>query len=88
MAPDRDPGDAVPPGVAPQTPAPLTEHDKAVKQKLSHIGEDSSAEAHPEENAKNDREVAAMSRTVQLHSDAPSRSGITGSGSGADFERG
>ncbi len=42
------------------------------------------AEAHPVENAKNDREVAAISRTVQPKSDAPSRSGIDGSGSGAD----
>jgi hypothetical protein len=31
-----------------------------------------------------DEEVAAISRTVQPHADAPSRAGITGSGSGAD----
>ena len=31
-----------------------------------------------------DAEVAAISRTIQPRSDAPSRSGITGSGSGAD----
>ncbi len=31
-----------------------------------------------------DEAVAAISRTVQPHSDAPSRAGITGSGSGAD----
>ena len=47
-----------------------------------------SAEAHPAENAKNDAEVAAMSLTIKPHSDAPSRSGIQGSGSGADSERG
>jgi hypothetical protein len=33
-----------------------------------------------------DREVAAISRTIQPHADAPDRSGITGSGSGADSE--
>ncbi len=31
-----------------------------------------------------DEEVASISRTIGLHADAPSRSGITGSGSGAD----
>jgi hypothetical protein len=34
-----------------------------------------------------DEEIAAMSRTVQPHSDAPSRAGITRDGSGADDER-
>ncbi len=36
---DRDPGDAVPPGVAVQTPTPLSENDKAVKEKLEHLGD-------------------------------------------------
>ena len=36
---DRDPGDGVPPGVAVQTPAPLTENDKKVKDKLEHLGD-------------------------------------------------
>ena len=31
-----------------------------------------------------DEDVAAISRTIQPKSDAPSRAGITGSGSGAD----
>ena len=31
-----DPGDAVPPGVAPLTPAPLTEEDRKVLDKLEH----------------------------------------------------
>lgn len=31
-----DPGDAVPPGVAPLTPAPLTEQDRKVLDKLEH----------------------------------------------------
>ena len=86
MAHEHDPGDAVPPGVAPKTPAPLSEHDKAVREKLRHLGEQSHAEAHPAENAKNDREVAAMSRTIQPKRESPSRSGITGPGSGADGE--
>ena len=34
-----------------------------------------------------DDEVAAITGTVEPHSDAPSRSGISGSGSGADSER-
>ena len=50
--------------------------------------ETSSAELHPAENAKNDQEVAAMTRTIQPKSDAKSRSGITGSGSGADDQKG
>ena len=88
MPDEHDPGDAVPPGVAPQTPAPLSDYDKAVRDKLRRIPEGVSSEAHQEENAKNDREVAAMTRTVQPHSDAPSRAGVTGPGSGADGERG
>ena len=35
---DRDPGDAVPPGVAVRHPTPLTEHDREVKRKLEHLG--------------------------------------------------
>ncbi len=46
------------------------------------------AELHPAENAKNDAEVAAMSRTIRPKSDAKTRSGITGSGSGADSQKG
>jgi hypothetical protein len=34
----RDPGDAVPPGVAPTHPAPLTAEDRAVKWKLERLG--------------------------------------------------
>jgi hypothetical protein len=42
------------------------------------------ADAEPQ----NDEEIAAMTRTVQPRSAAPSRAGITGAGSGADSERG
>lgn len=35
---------------------------------------------------QNDEEVAAITRTIQPRSDAPSRSGITGPGSGADSQ--
>jgi len=35
----RDPGDAVPEGVAVQEPAPLSEHDKAVKRRLEELGQ-------------------------------------------------
>jgi hypothetical protein len=34
---DRDPGDAVPSGVAVQHPAPLTEQEQAVKRKLEEM---------------------------------------------------
>ncbi len=42
------------------------------------------ADAQPQDDA----EVAAMSRTIEPGSAAPSRAGITGGGSGADGERG
>lgn len=38
-------------------------------------------------DARIDHEVELITQTIQPHSDAPSRSGITGSGSGADGER-
>ncbi len=44
-------------------------------------------EARRREWAKQDKEVADITRTVEPHSDAPSRAGITPSGSGADRER-
>lgn len=39
MAPGRaiDPGDAVPPGIAPETPAPLTPEDKKVRRALDRL---------------------------------------------------
>ncbi len=33
----RDPGDAVPPGVAVQTPEPLSDNDRRVKEKLEDL---------------------------------------------------
>ena len=38
MARDHDPGDAVPPGVAPAQPVPLTPSDRAVRQRLERFG--------------------------------------------------
>jgi hypothetical protein len=38
---DRDPGDAVPPGVAVKHPAPLSEHDREVLRQLEQMGEQS-----------------------------------------------
>jgi hypothetical protein len=35
--PERDPGDAVPSGVAPAEPVPLNEQDRAVLDKLRHL---------------------------------------------------
>jgi hypothetical protein len=43
----HDPGDAVPEGVAVQEPAPLSEHDKAVKRRLEDLPKSASK---PEEN--------------------------------------
>lgn len=37
--PSHDPGDAVPPGVAPKYPPPLTPHDREVKSKLDQLGD-------------------------------------------------
>ncbi len=36
---EHDPGDAVPPGVAVQTPEALSEEDKKVQEKLEHLGD-------------------------------------------------
>ena len=33
-----DPGDAVPPGVAPQEPVPMTPQDEEVRRKLERLG--------------------------------------------------
>ena len=38
------------------------------------------ADAEPQD----DDEIAAMSRTIEPHGDAPSRSGLNGSGTGSD----
>jgi DNA repair exonuclease SbcCD ATPase subunit len=37
-APDRDPGDAVPPGVAVEQPAPLDEQAEAARESLEKLG--------------------------------------------------
>ncbi len=83
---DRDPGDAVPPGVAPQTPAPLTAEDEAVREQLELLGDPEVGETVEKTSDEQDAEVEAITQTVQPHSAAPSRSGISGSGSGADGE--
>lgn len=82
----RDPGDAVPPGVAPVEPVPLTDEDRKVLDKLEHLGDEQTVETGPEAWRRADEEVERMTQTVQPGSDAPSRSGITGPGSGADGE--
>ena len=49
------------------------------------LAQDQDAAALPgDADMASDDEVAAISRTIQPGSDAPSRAGITGSGSGAD----
>lgn len=58
----------------------------AVADLLQQSGSDPSTQGEPEEPSSDDvdEELALMSTQVQPHADAPSRSGITGSGSGAD----
>ncbi len=86
MAKDRDPGDAVPPGVAPQMPPPLTEEDKQAQENLERLGRDAPSVTSPKGGAglRADRDVERISQNVEPGSDAPSRAGIRGSGSGAD----
>ncbi len=88
MAKDRDPGDAVPPGVAPQTPPPLSSEDKQARENLKRMGRDAPSTSSPNDEAglQADREVERMSQTVQPNSDPPSRAGIVGEGSGADTQ--
>ena len=52
------------------------------------ISPPSSAEQHPAANQKRDEETAAITRTIQPKADPHSRSGIMGSGSGADTQKG
>ena len=82
MSGDRDPGDAVPPGVAPIEPVALTEEDEKVLEQLELLGDPDDEKGSAAADA--DAEVERMMQTVEPHSDAPSRSGITGTGSGAD----
>ena len=51
------------------------------------ISPPSSAEKNPAANKQRDDETAAITRTVQPKSDSHSRSGIQGSGSGADTQK-
>ncbi len=50
--------------------------DEAVTSRPAHV-----------EGPASDAEIAAMSRTIEPHADAPDRANITGSGSGADAEK-
>ena len=72
----------MPPGVAVETPEPLTAEDEQIREQLEQLSPSASEQTPDEIDADIERE----SRTVQPHSAAPSRSGITGSGSGADDE--
>ncbi len=85
MARDIDPGDAVPPGVAPQTPEPLTPADREVLHELERFGAQQERAADMA-GRDQDSAVERETQTVRPHGDAPSRAGITGGGSGADGE--
>jgi hypothetical protein len=60
----------------------------AVEDLLMELGPHELTQNDPalEDGTASDEEVALITRTIQPHSDAPSRSGITGSGSGADSQ--
>lgn len=58
---------------------------EAVATVLAERRDEAGGVAAPQdEGAQQDDEVAAVTRTVEPRQDAPSRAGITGSGSGAD----
>ncbi|MBP0495662.1 hypothetical protein [Roseomonas indoligenes] len=50
----HDPGDSVPPGVAPVNPVPLTEEDLKVKRKLEELGGGKPIERGPQGQAETD----------------------------------
>ncbi len=62
---------------------------KAMEQHIEQLERETRAEqAKTEERIGVDRQVEQELQTVRPHSDAPSRAGVTPSGSGADGERG
>ncbi|MDQ2801668.1 MAG: hypothetical protein M3Y41_02885 [Pseudomonadota bacterium] len=65
----------------PEDPEPKDEPQEG------HEPQVKSDEERRREWAKQDEEVAKETRTIRPGSDAPSRAGITGPGSGADGER-
>ncbi len=69
-----------------------TDHDKRMKAAREHIErlerETAAERQKAEERVGIDREVEREVQTVRPGADAPSRAGITPSGSGADGERG
>ena len=50
----HDPGDSVPPGVAPVNPVPLTDEERKVKQKLEELGGGKPVEHGPQGQAETD----------------------------------
>ena len=62
---------------------------RAMEQHIEQLERETRAEqAKTEERIGVDRQVEQELQTVRPHSDAPSRAGVTPSGSGADGERG
>ena len=57
MPGSRDPGNAVPEGVAPRYPAPLDEHDRAVRRKLEDLPEKQRPESKDEAGEENGDEA-------------------------------
>lgn len=59
---------------------------EAVVAALQERSDDPGGRASDDPGPQDDDEIAAMSRTIEPGSDAPSRSGIGGAGSGADAQ--
>lgn len=65
----------------------FAEADRADPDAVIAVLQERAGEAAPagsDAMPQDDAEIAAMSRTVQPRSDAPSRAGVSGRGSGAD----
>ena len=64
----------------------FAEAEKLDPEAVANVLSESVTSRASDPGEQNDAEVAGMSRTVEPHSDAPSRAGITGPGSGADAQ--
>jgi hypothetical protein len=65
----------------------FAEANRIDPQAVAAVLEEAVADRQPPPPPQSDEEIAAMSRTVRPHADAPPRAGITPDGSGADSER-
>lgn len=68
------------------TEAEKTDQDAVIALLQERAADANDSATSSDAEPQDDEEIAAMSRTIQPGSDAPSRSGISGRGSGADNE--